>query len=68
MNTQQFDPSIMVRCKPFSGFPMGNYRIKPVPQGIAVYDSVAKHFTTCHSLSPRTVKRLVNYYYKETQI
>ncbi len=46
---------ITMTCKPFTSEQRGSYRLTVDDAGIVrVWDSVAGHYTTCHSLSPRS--------------
>lgn len=48
------DITVTVRCRPFSGFPRDEYRCIVESDGnVLVWDSIAGHYTRCHSLSAR---------------
>lgn len=48
-----------IRAKAFSTQPTGAFTVAVAPCGlIRVYDSVAGYYTSCHSLSERTMKRI----------
>jgi len=45
-------------CKTFAAFTRSEYRIKVDDNGaVSVYDDVAGHYTTCHSLSVAARRR-----------
>ena len=46
-------------CKPFSSLARGKYRILVDADGtVRVWDAIAGHYTTCHSLGKRTMDRI----------
>lgn len=50
---------ITIRAKAFSTEPLGTYRATVEGDGtVRVYDSVAGHYTTCHSLSASALRRI----------
>lgn len=48
-----------VRAKAFSGEGVRQHRVMVDDVNVRVYDSVAGHFTLCHSLSKKTVARII---------
>ena len=52
---------ITARAKAFSSEPMQEYRMLAdiATQTVSVWDSVAQHYTTCHSLRPASLKRIL---------
>ncbi len=61
MNTVE----LTARAKPFSTAPMGNFkfRVNVAEKEVQVYDDVAKHFTSCHSMSKATQRRIIRLAY-----
>jgi len=51
--------NITARVKAFEGEGARNHALNVVDGEVRVYDSVAGHYTTCHSISPRAQKRIV---------
>jgi hypothetical protein len=52
--------TIKVRCKAFSGEGVRENKVMIEPgRTIRVWDSVAGHYTSCHSLSPSAVRRIL---------
>lgn len=50
---------IEVVCKPFRHYPRGSYRVAVEADGsVLVFDSIARHYTHCHSLSRRSQARI----------
>ncbi len=50
---------ITVRCKAFSGEGVRENRVMVDEDGtVRVWDSVAGHYTLCHSLSPDSQRRI----------
>ena len=50
---------ITIRCKAFSGEGVRTHRVMVDEDGtVRVWDSVAGHYTVCHSLSPRSQRRI----------
>lgn len=50
---------MIVKCKAFSGEGVRENRVDVTEDGaVRVYDSVAGHYTTCHSLSKKTQARI----------
>ncbi len=59
--TMTADKILTVRCRPFTGSPIGNHKVRVDADGtVRVYDSVAAHYTTCHILSEATQRRIRN--------
>lgn len=53
------ETTLTVRCRPFSGYPTAEHRVSVDDSGVVrVYDAVAGHYTTVHSLSARTQRRI----------
>lgn len=62
------DRYLTIRCKAFANEGIREHRImvcadtvdgREVTRGnVLVWDSVAGHFTSCHSLSPKTIARI----------
>lgn len=53
------DIRFLAICSPFMGAPRKRNRILVSRNGtVRVYDSVAEHYTTCHTLSPAEQERL----------
>lgn len=51
--------TLTVRCKAFTGDPIKTHRVRVEGDGnVQVWDSVAGHYTNCHSLSEPTVRRI----------
>lgn len=50
---------IVVRAKAFSGEGVKHNTVLVEGQAVYVWDSVARHFTSCHALSQRAMKRIV---------
>ena len=51
--------TITVKCKAFSGEGAKVNKVRISPAGeVSVWDSVAGHYTTCHALSPATIRRI----------
>ena len=50
---------IVVRAKAFSGEGVRHHTVLVDEQAVFVWDSVARHFTSCHALSQRAIKRIV---------
>lgn len=48
-----------VRAKAFTGEGVKTHRVMVDDVNVRVYDSVAGHFTLCHSLTPKAVKRII---------
>jgi len=46
-------------CKPFSTGKRGKHRIRIEGDSVSVWDAVAGHYTTCHVLSARSVRRII---------
>ena len=46
-------------CKPFSTGKRGKHRLRIEGDTVSVWDAVAGHYTTCHVLSARTVRRII---------
>lgn len=55
MKTNEIE--ITLRAKAFSGQGVKTHRMTVSEGTVRVWDSVAGHYTTCHSLSPAAVKR-----------
>lgn len=52
---------LMARAKPFTSEPVGEYRFSVESDGtVRVWDSVAGHYTLCHSLTSRSARRIAN--------
>jgi hypothetical protein len=50
---------LTARCRAFAGSPAREHKIMVDSAGVVrVYDSVAGYYTTCHSLSARTQRRI----------
>lgn len=49
---------ITARAKAFDGYPIGAHRFEIDGDEIRVWDSVAGHYTLCHSLSPSAQRRI----------
>jgi len=50
---------LQARAKAFSRQPVRNYTFRVEDSGaVLVWDSVARHYTTCHALSPRAEERI----------
>jgi hypothetical protein len=47
------------RCRAFSNEGIRENRIMIAADRVSVYDSVVGHYTTCHSLSKATQRRLL---------
>lgn len=53
------DKIVTARAKAFSSQPIKNYQFSVDDKGtVRVWDSVAKHYTTCHSLSQKAEARI----------
>lgn len=53
------DKIVTARAKAFSSQPAKTYKFSVDEKGtVRVWDSVAKHFTTCHSLSHKAEARI----------
>jgi hypothetical protein len=49
----------VVRCKAFAGEGVREHRVEIDAAGaVRVWDSVAGHYTTCHSLSASAIRRI----------
>ena len=49
----------IVRCKPFSAFPMAEYSVRvDADDSVRVWDDIAGHYTRCHSLSVASQRRI----------
>jgi hypothetical protein len=56
--TTKSDREITMRCKAFSGEGVRTNRLRVESDGtVAVWDSVAGHYTACHSLSDSARRR-----------
>lgn len=74
-NITDADRFITIRCKSFTGEGVRTHRImvdadrvegRDVTRGtVRVWDDVAGHFTTCHSLSDATIRRIRNTFQPE---
>lgn len=53
------DKTLTVTCKAFSGEGARKHKVMVSGDTVRVWDSVAGHYTTCHSLSAATQKRIV---------
>lgn len=52
------DVEITLRCKPFTTFGAGVYRVLVESDGsVLVWDHISHHWTRMHSLSERTMRR-----------
>jgi len=51
---------IMIRCKAFAGEGVRLNRVRVSDGEVSVYDSVAGHYTTLHSLSRSAVRRILS--------
>ena len=50
---------LTVRCRPFTGSRMGEYKVMVQVDGLVrVWDAVAGYYTTCHCLSESTQRRI----------
>ncbi len=57
--TQTTDRTITARCRAFSGQSIQTHRCMVSADGtVRVWDSVAGHYTTCHSLSESAQQRI----------
>jgi hypothetical protein len=53
------EKTMTIRCKAFDGEGVRTNRVMVDDDGtVRVYDSVAGYYTTCHSLSERTMRRI----------
>jgi hypothetical protein len=51
--------TIQIRCKAFAGGKVEINKIQVDDAGVVrVWDSVAGHYTTCHSLTPRSIGKI----------
>ena len=58
IETNSNEKIVTIRAKAFSGSKMESVRVMVPESGqVRVWDSVAGHYTTCHSLSPSAVRR-----------
>ena len=56
--TTNQDRQIEMRCRAFTATPIQLHRIRVSADGtVRVYDSIAGHYTTCHSLSQGAQRR-----------
>jgi hypothetical protein len=53
---------LYVHCKPFASYPPSHYRVMVDLKNhvVSVYDYVAGHYTTCHSLTPESIQEIIN--------
>jgi hypothetical protein len=58
MKTATNPIEITVRAKAFTGEGVREHRVLVEGGKVSVWDSVAGHYTTCHSLSAAAVKRI----------
>ena len=59
MTTTTQTSEARVTCKPFTAFARGAYRVRVLADGtVQVWDSVAGHYTRCHSLSAAAQQRI----------
>lgn len=53
------DKFLRIRAKAFAGRGIETVKVMVSGDGtIRVYDSVAGHYTTCHSLTPHAIRRI----------
>ena len=51
--------AFLVRCRPWAGLGVVSARVSVEQDGsVLVWDSVAKHYTRCHSLGASAVRRI----------
>ena len=51
--------TIQAVAKPFSGHPRSTYTFRVDADGtVRVWDSIAGHYTTCHSMAPAALRRI----------
>ena len=51
--------TLIVRAKPFRAYPRGSYKFHVSEDGrVWVWDAIAGHFTTIHSLSAADTRRI----------
>ncbi len=59
--TQIADRIVTARAKAFAGHSIQSHKFLVDPDGVVrVWDSVAGHYTTCHSLSASAIRRIRN--------
>jgi hypothetical protein len=50
--------ALRIRARAWTGYPVGTVLVHVRPDGaVCAWDSVACHWTTCHSLSPRAIAK-----------
>jgi hypothetical protein len=50
--------TMTIRAKAFAGEGVRSHKVQIDGDTIRVWDSVAKHYTTCHSLSQSAIRRI----------
>lgn len=56
---QSTEKEITIRARAFSGQGVKTHRMLITDGTVKVYDPIAGYYTSCHSLSPASVKRIV---------